>query len=233
MSHASSDGVMEPVRACPHLIQFRFGLEFRVPNRARASSGSPLLARYVRIQAAWPPPRRVDRSDWRDGLVLEGGRRFEAGNKGWRSSGVLPLEGIAPLDQPPPATVVLDLWLRVPRVPPAEAATETFTLTLPGRKGSVEKANHFLSVPYPPPVVDGRMLAVAGVTYACRGELRWTRDLVDQGGKDAGKDYVAVSFDRFWPPERASADYIVVIENCGSSSATGPHHLLPWPINRW
>jgi hypothetical protein len=231
MSHASSDGVMQPVRACRHLIQFRFGLEFRVPRRARASSRAPLPARYVRIQAAWPPPRRIDRSDWQDGLVLEGGRPFEAADKAWRNSGVLPVEGIAPLDQPPPASVVLDRWLRVPMVPPAAAATETFTLTLPGRKGSREKTNHFLSVPYPPPEVDGRMLAVAGVTYSCREAPFWTRILNDQDHKDAEQDYVAVSFDRFWPPERASADYIVVIEDCGTQA--GIHDLLPWTIDRW
>jgi hypothetical protein len=231
VSHASSDGVMDVVRACPDRIQFRFGLEFRIPNRPRAAAASPLPARYLRIQAAWPPPRRVDGSSWQDGLFVDGGRPFRAADMGWRDAGVFPLEGNPPLDQPRPDTVILDRWLAVPEVPPTAAATAAiFDLTLPGQRG---KTNHFLSVPYAPPTVNGQDVAVTGVTYFCRKALPWTRPL-NQRNKDPERNYVAVSFDRFWPPERASADYIIVIEDCAEPQFHPDEDgLLPWPANPW
>lgn len=225
MSHPSSDAVMDPVRACRHSLQFRLGVQFRLPDRAPPSLESLLPARYLRIQVASPPPRRIDGSRWQDGLRVhddtENGREFDASDPTWKQSGVFPLEGIAPLDQPPPETLVLDQWLAVRAVPPTAALTNTFTL-MASSLPSVGTTNHFLSVPYPAPVVDGKQLEVAGVTYYCQEVLPLTR---------GAKDWIAVSFDRFWPPERASADYIIAVEACPEPN--GEAGRVPWKINPW
>ena len=117
MSHAVSDAVMD-LRVCPDSLHFRLGVQFRIPDQAPPSLESLLPARYLRIQVASPPPRRIDGSRWQDGLrVRDGtknGREFDADDPTWKKSGVFPLEGISPLDQPPPDTLVLDRWLAVP-----------------------------------------------------------------------------------------------------------------------
>jgi hypothetical protein len=225
MSHPSSDAVMDPVRACPHSLEFRLGVQLRLPDRAPPSLESQLPARYLRIQVASPPPRRIDGSRWQDGLRVhddsENGREFDASDPTWKQSGVFPLEGISPLDQPPPETLVVDRWLAVRAVPPPAALTTTFTMTVPSL-GSVGTTNHFISVPYPVPVVDGKELEVAGVTYYCEEVLPLTGE---------PKDWIAVSFDRFWPPERASADYIIAVEACREPDAGAGR--VPWKINPW
>jgi hypothetical protein len=227
MSHASSDAVMDPVRACPHSLQFRLGIQFRIPNRAPPSLASLLPARYLRIQVASPPPNRVDGSSWQSGLRVhdhtENGRKFDASDPTWRQAEVFPLEGISPLDQPAPETLVLDQWLAVRSVPPTAAIPTTFTLTVPSLR-SVGMTNHFLSVPYPAPVVDGKELKVAGVTYFCEEVLSLTGE---------AKDWIAVSFDRFWPPERASADYIVAVDACPKTETGANDNRVPWKINPW
>jgi hypothetical protein len=224
MSHAVSDAVIDQVRACPDSIRFRLGLQFYSPGRVPPLERL-LPARYLRIQAASPPPGRIDDSGWQDGLRVydgtENGREFDASDPTWKQSGVFPLEGISPLDQPPPDTLVLDRWLAVPAVPPTAALTTTFTLT-PPKRGSVGTTNHFISVDYPMPVGDGEGPKVAGVAYYCEAVLRFTRK---------AEDWIALSFSRFYPHERQSADYIIAVEAC-------PEPLVPasevhWEINPW
>ena len=100
MSHAVSDAVMD-LRVCPDSLHFRLGVQFRIPDQAPPSLESLLPARYLRIQVASPPPRRIDGSRWQDGLrVRDGtknGREFDADDPTWKKSGVFPLEGISPL----------------------------------------------------------------------------------------------------------------------------------------
>jgi hypothetical protein len=65
----------------------------------------------------------------------------------------------------------------------------------------------FLSGSYPqPPVEAGRVTRVP-VDFYGEYELRWS------GTLPAGT-WVAISFDRFWPPERSSAEYITQVEDC-------------------
>ena len=220
MSHAVSDAVMD-LRVCPDSLHFRLGVQFRIPDQAPPSLESLLPARYLRIQVASPPPRRIDGSRWQDGLrVRDGtknGREFDADDPTWKKSGVFPLEGISPLDQPPPDTLVLDRWLAVPAVPPTAALTTTFLLKDPS------PSNDFISVHYPAPVVDGKELEVAGVHYYCEGVFPLTGE--------AKKKWVAVSLARFFPRERTSADYIVAVEACPEPTVRASQ--VPWKINPW
>jgi hypothetical protein len=197
MGEGSKDGVLEPRSATPERLAFRLGLQFRDPLRPAPPQGSLLPARYVRIQVASPPPRRVDDTEWEQGLRVSSGAPFDPRNPP-ADGKVSPLHGIAPLGQPSPRTIVLDRWLAVPAVPPIRALTRTFTLGPPD-PGSQPVS--FLSVPYPAPGIDGIPLQVAGVTYYCEYELDFDHR--------AEEDWIAVSLDRFFPPERGSADYIV------------------------
>jgi hypothetical protein len=220
MSHAVSDAVIDQVRVDPRGIRFRLGVEFYQPDQVPPSE-SLLPARYLRIQAASPPPDRIDGSRWQDGLRVyngtKNGRAFDASDPTWKQSGVFPLEGISPLDQPPPSTLVLDQWLTVPVVPPTAALTTTFTLT-PPKLGSVEPTNHFISVAYPMLIGDGQGPEVARVAYYREVVLGLTGE---------AKDWIALSFSRFYPRERQSADYIIAVE---VSPALAQVH---WKTNPW
>ena len=206
MSHASSDGVMDPVRACPHKLAFRLGVEFRIANRTPPPPESLLDARYFRVQVASPPPARVDGSDWQCGLrVIDGtdnGRKFEVTDQSWKNSGVFPLGGVSSLGRPGPDTLVLDRWLAVPAVRSAAAPARTFILTAPDEP-SIGPTDYFLSAPYPQPAIAGKRLSLAGVNYYDEWELDLTGDVTE---------WIAISLDAFWPPERFSVDYIVAVE---------------------
>jgi hypothetical protein len=203
--HPGGDVVLDPVQAFPRRLQYQLGIEFRIPDRPPTSPDLLLPARYLRIQVASPPPRRVDDSRWFEGLRVyddDGGDREFDPDAPWKQSTVLPLEGISPFGQPPPGTIVCDQWVGVPAVPPTEALTTAFTLIAPDKPDV--PSNHFLSVPYPRPTIDGVELEVAGVNYYTEGVLDFPQP------QKVGA-WIAVSFDRFWPPERASADYIVAV----------------------
>jgi hypothetical protein len=139
MSHAVSDALIDPVRACRHSLQFRLGVQFHTPGKVPPLE-SLLPARYLRIQVASLPPDRIDGSRWQDGLRVhdgtKNGREFDESDPTWKQSGVFPLGGISPLDQPSPDTLVLDRWLDVPAVPPTAALTTTFTLITDRRQRS-------------------------------------------------------------------------------------------------
>jgi hypothetical protein len=200
-SQASSDAFMTVQHVCRDGIRFRLGLQWR----DLASPGKTLVARYLRISAASQPPRRVGGADWQDGIrVRDGtddGRPFQATSNDWKRQGVFQLEGTPSLDQPEPGTIVLDRWLAVPAVPAEHAAATAFTFT--GRPNP----RAFLSVPYPQPPIGANGVTEVPVCYADTFDLRWTRPL------NAGA-FVAISLDRFWPPERDSADYIAHVEDC-------------------
>jgi hypothetical protein len=233
MGHPGGDVVLDPVRAFPRRLQYQLGIEFRFPDRPPSPPDSLLPARYFRIQVASPPPNRVDGSRWFEGLRVyddDGGDREFNPNAPWKPSCVFPLEGISPFGQPPPKTIVFDQWVGVPAVPPTEALTTAFTLIVPDKPDV--PSNHFLSIPYPRPTIDGVGLTVTGVNYQTEGVLDFTHDV--------GR-WIAVSFDRFWPPERASADYIVAVPSdndvavekrrgvTNGDAKTAP--LAPYPID--
>jgi hypothetical protein len=232
MGHGAGDAVLDPVRATTRSLQFRLGIEFRFPDRPPAPPESLLPARYLQIQVASPPPDRIDGSPWYSGLRVydnDGGdREFIPEDATWKQTGVFPREGISPFGQPQPETLVYDRWVRIAAVPPVAALTTAFALTDPDQPDP--DSNHFLSIPYPRPTIGGTELTVAGVNYYTEGTLDFT--------KNADK-WIAVSFDRFWPPERASADYVVEVKALAKQQqrlvAAGGGDavpLAPYPIDR-
>ena len=149
---------------------------------------------------ASPPPARVDGTPWDDGLVVAGGGPFDRAAPPTDRK-VDPLDGVAPLGLPDPETIVLDRWLAVPAVPPTRALTRTFEI---GTADPSIRPLSFLSVPYPDASIDGTRLAVAGVDYYFEGTIEFDRPATDE--------WIAVSLDRFFPPERASAELIVRVQ---------------------
>jgi hypothetical protein len=197
VGQGSNDGVLEIWDAGRDHLDIRIGLQFHDPERRQAL----LLARYVRVQVTSPPPLRVDGTTWLAGLALESGAPFDP-SKPPTDGQVFPVSGTAPLAQPDPRTIVLDQWFEVPKSPEGPRLP-TFTLGPTGPPGGPLS---FKSVPYPDPRKDGEVLSEVEVDYCAETQpVGFDRDVniaVDGA-------WVAVSLDRFFPPERASADSIV------------------------
>jgi hypothetical protein len=211
-SQGSPDGIVDFLRAELDKLTCRLGVQFRDPLLPPPSLDSLLPARYVRVQVASPPPPRVDKTRWDEGLQDGGGRPFSPGRP--PTDGVVnPLKGIAPLTQPDPSTIVLDRWLALPAVSLTRALTRTFAF---GSANPALTPLSFLSTFYPQLSINGTPITVAGVTYYAEKELVFDRPVdVDNDG-----EWVAVSLERFFPPERPSADYIVNV---------GGNHTKPVP----
>lgn len=148
-------------------------------------------------------PCTRDGGPWELGIRVKDGTedgqplRVADGDDSWKRRGVFHLEGIASLDQPTPNTIVLDRWMAVPAV---QAHPTTFTFT-----NQVDQRG-FLSVSYPQPHIGDDGVTPVGVAYFEQYTLHWARHLPPGA-------WVAISFDRFWPPERDSADYIAQVED--------------------
>jgi hypothetical protein len=204
MPQAGSDAVFDFLRVCPHGVRFTFGV--RPPESASAAPARRLRALYTRIQAASPPPPR-DGRDWRFGIRVADGTengqelRTEDGDDGWRRLGVKHLEDIPSLDQPDPGTIVLDRWLAVPT---AQASPTNFLFT-----SEVDQVG-FLSASYPQPQVREGAVTPVAVDYFGAYDLRWPRELTPAS-------WVAISFDRFFPPERKSVEYLAPVGDCDGS----------------
>ena len=199
MSHAGGDAIFDFLQICRHGVKLVFAV--RPPADPKATAGNRLPAIYRRIQAATPPPERADHRPWASGILVangpEGGRplRPEDGDEGWKNRGVGFVEDITSLGLPDPATIVLDQWLTVP----ANPITWPFTDEIDPRG--------FLSASYPQPVTGAGGVAHVPVDYCEEYELAWSRPL------PADSRWVAFSFDRFWPPERESVEYIGWVED--------------------
>jgi hypothetical protein len=199
MPHAGSDAVFDFLRVCSHGVWFKFGV--RPP--ASAQDGPPNRSHplYARIQAASPPPSRVDKLPWEFGIRVndgtEEGQRLQvaAGDDSWKRDGVFQVNGIPSLDQPAPDDIVLDRWLTVPGNP-----------TILEFNDEVDHLG-FLSASYPQPELDESGVARVPLEYYGEYPIQWLRDL-------PAKSWVAISFDRFWPPERESVEYIAQVGNC-------------------
>ncbi|HEY6710521.1 MAG TPA: hypothetical protein VJB61_23370 [Actinomycetota bacterium] len=208
MSHAGSEAIFDFLQICRHSVKLVFAV--RPPADPKTTAGDRLPAIYRRIQAATPPPERADQRPWASGILVadgsEGGRplRPEDGDEGWKKRGVKFVEDIASLGLPDPATIVLDQWLTVP----ANPITWPFSEEVDPRG--------FLSASYPQPVIGAGGVAHVPVDYREEYELSWSRPL------PAGSRWVAFSFDRFWPPERESVEYIGwVEEDCAHPAPDG------------
>jgi hypothetical protein len=208
MSHAGGDAIFDFLQICRHGVKLVFAV--RPPADPKATAGNRLPAIYRRIQAATPPPERADHRPWASGILVDDGSgsgrplRPEDGDEGWKNRGVNFVEDIASLGLPDPATIVLDQWLAVP----ANPITWPFTDEVDPRG--------FLSASYPQPVIGADGVAHVPVDYCEEYELAWSRPL------PADSRWVAFSFDRFWPPERESVEYIGwVEEDCAHPASDG------------
>ena len=205
MGHGTSDAVMEFLQVGGQQIEYRLGVEFRLPT-AVPPLGSLLPARYLRVQVTSPPPDRVDGSRWFDGLRVRdgspGGRVFNPADRSWQSpGGVFPVPGTSPLAQPRPETLVYDGWITANAVAPSEALATCFDL-IPTDSPTAAPLNHFISISYEPLPVAGQKLSVVGVNYYRRDVLDLTRPI---------DGYCAVCLGtNFYPAGRNSAEYIVV-----------------------
>ena len=216
MPIAGADAVWDALQVCRNGIQLKFGV--RVPTHPQGSPEKQLRAIYRRIQAASPPPTR-DGRPWEYGIRVkddtEDGQplRVADGDDSWKREGVFHLEGIPSLDQPTPNTIVLDRWMAVPAV---QAHPTTFAFT-----NEVDQRG-FLSVFYPQPHIGDDGVTPVGVAYFEQYTLHWARQLPPGA-------WVAISFDRFWPPERDSADYIAQVEDGMLPAARGPDRAAQTP----
>jgi hypothetical protein len=206
MSHGVGDAIFDSLQICRDGVRFIFGIV--PPTNPQASPGNRLRAIYRRIQAASPPPDRVDGSAWESGICVGDDRkncrplRPADGDDSWKRLGVYYIEDIASLDQPKPGAIVLDQWLTVAVKP----TTRPF---------SAKDRLGFLSAFYPQPVMEGAGRTCVEVDYNATFDLKWSTPL------EPGS-WVAISFDRFWPPERESVEYIAQIqEECDHATSGG------------
>ncbi len=216
MPHAGEDAVFDFLQVCRNGIQLKLGV--RAPTHPQGPPEKPPRAIYRRIQAASPPPTR-DGRPWDLGIRVKDGTedgqplRVADGDDSWKRRGVYHLEGIPSLDQPTPNTIVLDRWMAVAAV---QAHPTTFAFT-----NEVDQRG-FLSVSYPQPHIGDDGVTPVGVAYFEQYTFHWARPL-------PARAWVAISFDRFWPPERHSADYIAQVEDRMLSSPRDPDRAAQAP----
>ena len=218
MPHSSSDAIIDVLRIGCDGIRFRFAAQLHLPSFGRDRPPEQALTTLygVWIQAASPPPDRTSDAGaipWEQGIWVgdgsQAGLPFTAPTLGpgqdnrWKQLGVSLDEDIAALGTPDPATIVLDQGLTVPFEWGREIAF----------RDEVDPLG-FLSVRYPQPTMTGPVTNV-GVNYYGEYTLAWRRRL--QPG-----DWVALSFDRFGPPERKSADFITQVEDRNLFAPTQP-----------
>jgi hypothetical protein len=195
MSQAVSDAAFELLGACRHSLRFAFGAPIDYPYAAvRLAAENTPPALFRRLQASSPPPTR-EGAPWQTGMTLDG-RPFEPADPGHRSAldRVQRDEGAASLDQPEPAAIVLDQHFSLPR--------QQQKVAFPGS----DRGRYVLSVAYWSPVPASGDEVVKEVEYYDTFRMEWDRR--------PESDWVAVSFDAFWPPERDSADVLIPLGEC-------------------
>jgi hypothetical protein len=191
MGQPISNAAVEILRACRHSLRFAFGAPIGYPYAvSRFARDNPPPALFTRVQVAWPPPERQG-APWQTGLRTNSGP-FDPNNPPEQLREVWAQEGAIALDRPKPDSIVLDWWFSVPRVKQ--------TMTFPG----ADQDFTVLSVPY------WNELQVAQVEYFATHRLDFTKEPTDE----QRGDWIAISFDAFWPPERDSADVIAHLGDC-------------------
>jgi hypothetical protein len=193
MNQPLSDAAVELLGACRHSLRFAFGAPIGYPYAAsRPDRDNPPPALFRRVQVAAPPPRR-DGTDWETGLFV-GREPFRPSRASQPWPEVQAEEGAAALGPPDPGSIVLDWWFSVPRV--------RETMTFPGK----DQVFCFLSVPYWNPVRVPGETVTTHVDYFATHRLKFRKEPLG--------DWIAISFDAFWPPERDSADVIAHLGDC-------------------
>jgi hypothetical protein len=198
MTVAASDAAFELHGACVHSLRFSFAAPLDYPYApAQADPDNPALFR--RMQAVSPPPLRLG-APWPTGLTLDG-RPFNPAGPLDRLADVEHPEGAANLDTPDPDTVILDWMFDVPR--------DQHTVTMPGD----DEGKYLLSIPYWNPAEESGGTVTKTVDYFATHRVDWAKKPTD--------DWVAVSFDNFWPKERDSADLLIPLGDCDDLCPTG------------
>jgi hypothetical protein len=193
MSQPVSDAAFELLGACVHSLRFAFGAPLEYPYApARLADENPPPALFRRLQAASPPPSR-NGEPWYTGLSLDG-KPFQPSSFADRLAEVKYDEGAASLDAPDPQRIVLDRHFRIPR--------QQQTMAFPGP----DCGRYLTSIDYWSPIPPSADATVEQVEYYDTFRMEWDRAPVG--------DWVAVSFDAFWPPERDSADLIIPLGDC-------------------
>lgn len=195
MSTAISDAAFELAGACVHALRFALATPLDYPYAAAGiATTTPPPALYRRVQVVSPPPAR-DGEPWQTGLTLED-KPYQPTPVAERLAEVRLEEGIPALDLPDPSSIVLDRWFSIPR--------QRAAITFPG----TDFGQYLLSVQYWNPVPEGEQSVTKDVDY--HGTYRIEFD------RTPTSDWIAVSFDGFWPPERDSADLLIplVPGNC-------------------
>jgi hypothetical protein len=187
MGSAISDAAVEILAACRHSLRFAFGAPVGYPYAATTfPRDNPPPALFRRVQVAWPPPGRQG-EPWETGLRTPSGS-FDPDNPPQQLRDVWARDGAIALNQPKSDSIVLDSWFSVPR------SGQTMTFPGAGQDFTV------LSVPY------WKGPERADVDYFAIRQLEFT--------KEGSGDWIAISFDAFWPPERDSADVIARLQPC-------------------
>ena len=193
MSQPLSDAAFELLGACVHSLRFALGAPLDYPYApARLAEDNPPPAMFRRLQAASPPPGR-DGAAWHTGMTLDG-KPFQPGAWSDRLAEVRHDEGVASLDVAEPETVLVDQWITVPR--------QRRTMAFPG----ADQGRYLVSIGYWSPVPASGEQVEKEVRYYGEYRVDWTRP--------PAADWVAVSFDAFWPPERDSADLLIPLGDC-------------------
>ena len=193
MGQPVSDAAFELLGACVHSLRFAFGAPLDYPYAPAPLAGeNPPPALFRRLQVSSPPPGR-DGTAWQTGMTLDG-KPFHPDDLSGRLAEVQHDEGLASLDLADPEKIVLDRWFSVPR--------ERHPMSFPGP----DRGRYLLSIGYWSPVPASGESVTRDVEYYGSYRMDWVRR--------PAEDWVALSFDAFWPPERDSADLIIPLGEC-------------------
>ncbi|WP_249998131.1 hypothetical protein [Actinoplanes sp. M2I2] len=193
MSVWTSDAAFELHGACEHSLRFSFAAPVGYPYApAEMADENPPPVLFRRIQAASPPPTRQG-APWHTGLTLDG-KPFLPDGPTDRLAHVQHPEGAANLDTPAPDTVILNWMFDIPR--------HQHTITAPGD----DENKLLLSIPYWNPAEATGQTITQTVDYYATHRVEWTQK--------PETDWVAVSFDDFFPKDRDSADILIPLGEC-------------------
>jgi hypothetical protein len=193
LSQAVSDAVFELHGACVHSLRFSLSGPLDYPYApAQVSEDNPPPALFRRMVAVSPPPARKG-APWQTGMTLDG-RPFDPAGPRDRLAEVEHQESVDHLDPPEPETVVLDWQFDIP--------LNLRTVAFPGD----DEGSHLLSIPYWNPSRAAGKAVTKDVKYSATHRVNWATK--------PQSDWVAVSFDAFWPAERDSADVIIPLGDC-------------------
>lgn len=193
MSQPSSDSAFEVFGACIHSLRIALGAPVGYPDApAPFATDNPPDALFRRVTVASPPPGRQGRPWWA-GMTLDG-KPFQPNGWSDRLAEVQHDDGIPSLDAADPESVALDRILTMPR--------RRKTMNFPGE----DIGRYLCSIFYWTGIPPNANEANVEVEYYDRYRLDWDRTPKD--------NWVAVSLDGFWPPERDSGDIIIPLGAC-------------------